>query len=436
MQTNFTNEQLKDKEKKSSEQIIRKCVHCGMCNATCPTYNITGDELDGPRGRIYLIKDMLEKNKPANEKIAKHIDNCLSCYACMTTCPSGVNYMHLIDHGRNHVEKTYKRPFLEKLMRNVLSFILPNPGIFKIMIFLTRIIKPLNFIFPKFIKNSLALIPNNFPKKNLKIKKIYSPENKKVVARVALLTGCVQRVISPEINESTIRLLNRHNVEVVVLPEIKCCGSLNHHLGKKDLAHSSFSKNINLWHEEYLKNGLDAIISNTSGCGTTLKDYGFIFRNNKDLKKKAKKISELSKDITEYIDESLNLKFKEEEEKKYKIAYHSPCSMQHGQKVHDQPIGLIKQTGNKVFDIPDGHVCCGSAGTYNILQQKMAKALLEQKIKNIKKIAPDFISTGNIGCMTQISSGTDIPIVHTIEVIDWFTGGPKPNKLKKIANTI
>ena len=325
---------------------------------------------------------------------------------------------------------------MDRLMRNILSLILPNPVVFKIMIILTRIIKPLHFIFPEFIKNSLSLIPNHFPKKSLKSKKIYSPENKKVIARVALLTGCVQRVISPEINESTIRLLNRHNVEVVVLPEIKCCGSLNHHLGKKDLAHSSFSKNINLWHEEYLKNGLDAIISNTSGCGTTLKDYGFIFRNNKDLKKKAKKISELSKDITEYIDESLNLKFKEEEEKKYKIAYHSPCSMQHGQKVHDQPIGLIKQTGNKVFDIPDGHVCCGSAGTYNILQQKMAKSLLEQKIKNIKKIAPDFISTGNIGCMTQISSGTDIPIVHTIEVIDWFTGGPKPNKLKKIANTI
>ena len=259
MQTSFTDKQLLDKDNKSSESILRKCVHCGMCNATCPTFLVNGNELEGPRGRIYLIKDMLENKKPANEKIAQHIDSCLSCYACMTTCPSGVNYMHLIDHGRNHVEKTYKRPFLEKLMRNVLSFILPNPGIFKIMIFLTRIIKPLNFIFPKFIKNSLALIPNNFPKKNLKIKKIYSPENKKVVARVALLTGCVQRVISPEINESTIRLLNRHNVEVVVLPEIKCCGSLNHHLGKKDLAHSSFSKNINLWHEEYLKNGLDAM---------------------------------------------------------------------------------------------------------------------------------------------------------------------------------
>ena len=246
------------------------------------------------------------------------------------------------------------------------------------------------------------------------------------------MTGCVQRVISPEINEFTIRLLNRHNVEVVVLPEIKCC-DLNHHLGK-DLAHSSFSKKYKPWYDEYLKNGLDAIISNTSGCGTTLKDYGFIFRNDKDLKKKAK-ISELSKDITEYIDESLNLKFKEDEEK-YKIAYHSPCSMQHGQKVHDQPLGLIKQTGNKVFDIPDGHICCGSAGTYNILQQKMAKTLLKQKIENIKKIAPDFISTGNIGCMTQISSGTEIPIVHTVEVIDWFTGGPKPYKLKKIINTI
>ena len=434
MQTNFTNEQLKDKEKKSSEQIIRKCVHCGMCNATCPTYNITGDELDGPRGRIYLIKDMLEKNKPANEKIAKHIDNCLSCYACMTTCPSGVNYMHLIDHGRNHVEKTYKRPFLEKLMRNVLSFILPNPGIFKIMIFLTRIIKPLNFIFPKFIKNSLALIPNNFPKKNLKIKKIYSPENKKVVARVALLTGCVQRVISPEINESTIRLLNRHNVEVVVLPEIKCCGSLNHHLGKKDLAHSSFSKNINLWHEEYLKNGLDAIISNTSGCGTTLKDYGFIFRNNKDLKKKAKKISELTKDISEYLDENVKLNFikNKENNKEYKIAYHSACSMQHGQQVHDVPKNLIKKTGNKVFDIPDGHICCGSAGTYNLLQNEIAKKLLENKILNIEKIKPQFIATGNIGCITQIASSTKIPILHTVELIDWYTGGPKPDILKAI----
>jgi glycolate oxidase iron-sulfur subunit len=431
MQTTFTPDQLKNKNNKSTEEIVRKCVHCGMCNATCPTYQILGDELDGPRGRIYLIKDMLENNKPGNEKIAKHLDRCLSCYACMTTCPSQVNYMHLIDHGRNHLEKTYKRPILERLFRNILSLTLPNPRIFKILSYLVNIIRPLSFIFPAFIKNSMKLMPSKFPKKNLKSQKIYSVKEKKPIARVALLTGCVQRVISPEINESTIRLLNRHSVEVIVMPEINCCGSLDHHLGKEKKAHESFKKNINLWYDEYLNNGLTAIISNTSGCGTTLKDYGFIFRDNKEMKKKAKKISELTKDITEFLDKNIKLNFKQNE-KVYKIAYHSPCSMQHGQKVHQQPIDLIKRTGNEVLNIPEGHLCCGSAGTYNILQQKIAKTLLENKVANINKIQPDFISTGNIGCMTQIASGIQTPIVHTVEVIDWLTGGPKPEKLSNL----
>ena len=432
MRTDFTKKQLFDSSTKSSEKIIRKCVHCGMCNATCPTYGISGDELEGPRGRIYLIKDMLEKNKPANKKIAKHIDSCLSCYSCMTTCPSGVNYMHLIDHGRNHVEATYKRPLLDRLMRNVLSYTLPKPNIFLIFVILTKIIKPFNFLFPSFIKNSLNLMPNKIPLKTIRKKKVYLSKGNKAIARVALLTGCVQRVISPEINESTIRLLNRHNVEVVVLPKIDCCGSLNHHLGKKELAHISFKKNIDLWHEEYLKNGLDAIISNTSGCGTTLKDYGFIFRNDEKFMRKAKKISELTKDITEFLDENLKLYFEADDEKKYKIAYHSACSMQHGQKIHEQPINIIKKTGNTVLKIPDGHICCGSAGTYNILHQKMAKALLRNKVKNILEVSPDFIATGNIGCITQISSGTNIPIVHTVEIIDWFTGGKKKKKLKNL----
>jgi len=431
MQTSFTENQLQDKENKSSEEILRKCVHCGMCNATCPTYGILGDELDGPRGRIYLIKDMLENNKPANEKTSKHIDRCFSCYACMTTCPSGVNYMHLIDHGRNHIEKTYKRPFFDRVIRNILSFTLPNPKVFLILATITKLIKPFSILLPKFLKNSINLMPSKIPSKKLKTQKIYPALGKKTVARVALLIGCVQRVISPEINEATIRLLNRNGVEVVVLPKVDCCGSLNHHLGKQDLARTSFIKNISLWHTEYLENGLDAIISNTSGCGTTLKDYGFIFRNDKKLKTKAKKISELTKDISEYLDKNLNLKFKKNNEK-YKIAYHSPCSMQHGQKVHDQPINLIKKTGNIVLNIPEGHICCGSAGTYNILQQKIASKLLEDKVKNIEKTSPDFISTGNIGCMTQISNGTNIPIVHTVEVIDWLTGGPKPEKLKNL----
>jgi glycolate oxidase iron-sulfur subunit len=257
---------------------------------------------------------------------------------------------------------------------------------------------------------------------------------KKKVARVALLTGCVQKVISPQINEATIRLLNRHGVEVVVSKKINCCGSLNHHLGKQQIAEETFKNNINTWYEEYLKNGLDAIISNTSGCGTTIKDYGFIFRTDKDLKKKAKKISELTKDITEYLDENVKLNFIERTkgEKVYKIAYHSACSMQHGQKIHKEPINLIKKTGNEVLEIPDGHICCGSAGTYNLLQSDIAKKLLKNKISNIEKIKPQIISTGNIGCITQIEQATKIPILHTIEIIDWYTGGPKPEVLRKL----
>ncbi|MDA7606355.1 glycolate oxidase subunit GlcF [Pelagibacteraceae bacterium] len=431
MQTTFSPEQLKHKNNKSTEEIVRKCVHCGMCNATCPTYQILGDELDGPRGRIYLIKDMLENNKPGNEKIAKHLDRCLSCYGCMTTCPSGVNYMHLIDHGKNHLEKTFKRPIIQRIFRSFLSLTLPNPKVFRILSVLLNIVRPLNFIFPEFIKNSMKLMPARLPKKTLKIQKIYSVAKKIPVARVALLTGCVQRVISPEINESTIRLLNRHQVEVIVLPEINCCGSLDHHLGKEKAAHELFKKNINLWYDEYLNNGLTAIISNTSGCGTTLKDYGFIFRDDKEMKKKAKKISELTKDVSEFLDKDIKLDFKKND-KTYKIAYHSPCSMQHGQKVHQQPINLIEKTGNEVINIPEGHLCCGSAGTYNILQQKIAQTLLKNKVENIEKVEPDFISTGNIGCMSQISSGTNIPIVHTVEIIDWLTGGPKPDKLKSL----
>ncbi len=430
MQTNFSEDQLKNKDNKSTEKILRKCVHCGMCNATCPTFNLLGDELDGPRGRIYLIKEMIEKKKTPTKKVVSHIDKCLSCYACMTTCPSGVNYMHLIDHGRNYVEKKYKRPFFEKLFRDFLSKTLPKPKIFKFLIFFAKLGQPFKFLLPKKLKSMLDVAPKKIFKKTLKFQRVYKAERKKPTARVALLIGCVQRVVSPQINESTIRVLTRHGVEVITMPEIECCGSLNHHLGKEELAKETFKKNINSWYDEYLKNGLDAIISNTSGCGTTLKDYGFVFREDKDLKKKAKKISELTKDVTEFLDQNLKLSFKKiKTSKKYNIAYHSACSMQHGQKVHKQPIDLLEKTGNKILNIPDGHICCGSAGTYNILQSDIAEKLLKQKVENINKVKPDFISTGNIGCIMQITNGTDIPILHTVEVIDWYTGGPKPKSL-------
>jgi len=435
METHFSKEQLKNKDNKSSEKILRKCVHCGFCNATCPTYQLLGDELDGPRGRIYLIKDMLENNKPANEKIVKHIDRCLSCYSCMSTCPSGVNYMHLIDHGRNHIEKTYKRSFSDRLIRNFLSSTLSKSFNFRMIMILTQFVKPFRFLFPKQLREMISLMPIRSPKKTLPRMKVYRiQKKKKPIARVALLTGCVQKVISPQINEATIRLLNRHGIEVVVPKGIECCGSLNHHLGKSDLADQTFKNNISIWYNEYLNNGLDAIISNTSGCGTTLKDYGFIFRSDNDFKKKAQKISELTKDIAEYLDEQVKLNFiiKSPNEKKYKIAYHSACSMQHGQKIHNEPINLIKKTGNEVLEISDGHLCCGSAGTYNLLQSDIANKLLKNKIANIEKIKPQFISTGNIGCINQIANGTKIPILHTVEIIDWYTGGPKPEVLRSL----
>jgi len=425
MQTNFTKKQLQDSNISSADGILRKCVHCGFCNATCPTYQIVGDELDGPRGRIYLIKDMLENDKPANEKIAKHIDRCLSCYACMTTCPSGVNYMHLVDHARNHIEKTF-RPFFDRFIRNLLSKILPSPTLFRIAGYSARLFYPFRFLFPKKIKNMMKYMPNSFPVSRQENKEIYSPVGK-TYARVALLTGCVQRVISPQINDATIDILNRHGVEVIVPKKVDCCGSLNHHLGKEELAHKSFINNINSWFKWYEEKNLDAILVTTSGCGTTLKDYGYIFRDHpdKELRRKAKMVSSLAKDVTEYLGKNIKLNYVKKD-KKFTIAYHSACSMQHGQKIHNQPMDLLKKTGNEIVEIPDGHLCCGSAGTYNLLQDEMAAELLKRKVSNIDKVKPDFISTGNIGCMTQISSGTKIPIVHTIEILNWYTGGEKP----------
>ena len=434
MQTNFKKDQLLDPEIENSVKIFRKCVHCGMCNATCPTYQILGDELDGPRGRIYMIKDMLENNKPASEKIVKHIDRCLSCYACVTTCPSGVDYMHLIDHGRNHVERTFKRPIFDRLIRAMLAFVLPKPGLFKFLSKILAFTKPFHFLLPKKLKHMVSYMPKNFLKSEFPNNLVFKP-SKKSISKVALLTGCVQKALSPNINDASINVLLRHGIEVHILKEIKCCGSLTHHLGKEEISHKYFIENINAWFDLYEKQKIDAILVNTSGCGTTIKDYGFIFKNHPDkvFRKKAKLISDIALDITEYLEESIKLDFtRTEHNKRYNIAYHSACSMQHGQKVHKQPIELLKKTGNNILEVPDGHLCCGSAGTYNLMHDEIASELLKRKCENIQKIQPDIIAAGNVGCITQISNGTKIPIVHTIELIDWFTGGKKPSRLKSL----
>jgi glycolate oxidase iron-sulfur subunit len=425
MQTNFTLAQLADPSTCVSEKILRACVHCGFCTATCPTYVLLGDELDSPRGRIYLLKDMLESGRPATSEVVKHIDRCLSCLSCMSTCPSGVHYMHLVDHGRHYIEQTYKRPWFDRLMRRTLGIVLPRPRAFRIAMRTARLGKPLAGILPGRMKAALALLPSSLPPSSPSSRpKIYRCEGRRV-GRVALLTGCAQQVLAPQINEATIRLLTRHGYEVAVAGGSGCCGALNHHLGQDGHGHAR--ANIAAWSREIANGGLDAIVINASGCGTTVKDYGFMFRNDPELAESARIVSALARDITEVMSE-IGLQALANPTGR-RVAYHSACSLQHGQQIREQPKQLLRRAGFAVLDPPEGHLCCGSAGTYNLLQPEIANKLRDRKIANIHSTSPDLIAAGNIGCITQIASGTALPVVHTAELLDWATGGPRPGAL-------
>lgn len=434
MQTNFTAEQLQDSHVAESEKILRKCVHCGFCTATCPTFALLGDELDSPRGRIYLIKDMLENNKPADEKVVKHIDRCLSCLSCMTTCPSGVNYMHLVDHARMHIEKTYKRPLSDRLIRSVLSFVLPHPGRFRLALFGAYFGRPFASVLKSFggsfakMGAMLELAPAKAPTRSTMEGPARFVAGSGVrKGRVAILSGCAQPVLKPSINDATIRLLQRSGYEIVLPEGEGCCGALVHHMGKEGAALESARRNVDAWTRELEGDGLDAILITASGCGTTVKDYGFMLREDKAYAEKAEKVSTLTKDITEFL---IEVELGEPHVKpELTVAYHSACSMQHGQKITHQPKDLLKAAGFVVRDVPDGHLCCGSAGTYNILQPEIAGKLRHRKVVNIENTNPDLIATGNIGCMSQIGLGTDLPIIHTAELLDWIYGGPVPEGL-------
>jgi glycolate oxidase iron-sulfur subunit len=433
MQTNFTSEQLKDPAVAHSEAILRKCVHCGFCTATCPTYLTLGDELDSPRGRIYLIKDMLENDKPADERVVKHIDRCLSCLACMTTCPSGVNYMHLVDHARAHIEKTYQRPWTDRMFRSLLAQILPYPGRFRAAMLAARLVIPFSALAGKItgsrrLMAMLALVPSSLPARqpNTDQPRIFKPLINKS-ARVAILCGCAQRVLSPSINQAAIELLTRNGVEVVQAAGEGCCGALVHHMGREQDALKQAKRNIDAWYREIENDGLDAIIITASGCGTTIKDYGHMLRLDAEYAAKAAKISELALDITEFLS-TLGMP-PITTGRGIRLAYHSACSMQHGQGITKQPRDLLKQAGFVLTEIPEGHICCGSAGTYNIMQPEIADMLKQRKIANIKKTKPDLIATGNIGCITQIGTGTSIPIAHTVEILNWAYGGKRPPQI-------
>ena len=435
MKTEFSLAQLADPDIKEADKILRACVHCGFCTATCPTYVLLGDELDSPRGRIYLIKEMLEKDKPPTADVVKHIDRCLSCLACMTTCPSGVNYMHLVDQARVRIERDYSRPLTERLLRSVLAFVLPRPGLFRISMILARLARPLAALLPtpsvgastpgllRRIKAMLALAPRSLPRPGPAAGTVFAPLGRRR-GRVALLQGCAQQVLAPRINQAAINVLTRHGVEVVLVKDEQCCGALTHHMGQDGDALERARANVTVWQREADGEGLDAILVTASGCGTVVKDYGYLLREDKAFAEPAQRISALTKDITEYL---ARLELVPSTQKgDVTIAYHSACSLQHGQKITQLPKELLSKNGFVVKDVPESHLCCGSAGTYNILQPDIAIRLRDRKVANIAMVEPDMIAAGNIGCMIQIASGTSVPVVHTIELLDWATGGSRP----------
>ncbi len=426
MQTNFSPEQLKDPATQRSNEVLRTCVHCGFCTATCPTYQVLGDELDSPRGRIYLIKDMLENERPADAKTVKHIDRCLSCLACMSTCPSGVHYMHLVDHARAWIEKTYTRPPFERLLRWILAQILPYPTRFRVALLLAKVGRPFAGLMPDArLKAMLEMAPKTIPAVSRNDDPQSFPAETPRKMRVALMTGCAQRALNTDINDATIRFLTRLGCEVVVADGMGCCGALVHHMGREDESHDAAAKNIRAWMAEDRAGGLDAIVINTSGCGTTVKDYGHMLRND-PLAEDAARVSDLAMDISEL---AMKLEMPKGEAKGLKVAYHAACSLQHGQQVKTYPKDLLKKAGFEVVEPRDAHLCCGSAGTYNLMQPEISKELKARKVATLEERAPDVIAAGNIGCMMQIGSGTDVPIVHTVELLDWATGGPKPRAL-------
>ncbi len=429
MQTNFTLAQLADSAVAESEKILRNCVHCGFCTATCPTYTLLGDELDSPRGRIYLIKDMLENDRPASAKVAKHIDRCLSCLSCMTTCPSGVHYMHLVDHARAHIEETFQRPLGERLLRAMLALTLPSPTMFRLSLMGAWLARPFAAFLPGRLKGLVKAAPKSISSPSPVDKPQVFPAEGARRARVALLSGCAQPVLDPQINEATIRLLTRHGVEVVVARGVGCCGSLTLHMGKEKPALTAARANVEAWMREVEGEGLDAIVINASGCGTTVKDYGFMLRDDPVWSEAATKIAALAKDVSEVM---LELGLQEPARRpKARVAYHAACSMQHGQKVVEQPKSLLKAAGFEVAAIGESHLCCGWAGTYNVMQPEISAKLKARKVGNIERSKPDLIAAGNLGCITHIGSGTDIPIVHTVQLLDWATGGPLPKALER-----
>jgi glycolate oxidase iron-sulfur subunit len=437
MQTNFTLEQLADPRIKEADRILRRCVHCGLCTATCSTYVLLGDERDSPRGRIYLIKDMLEGGKPASSVVQHHVDRCLSCLSCMTTCPGGVDYMHLVDIARSHIEDTGSRTLKERLMRDLLATVVPYPARFRQAIRLAALGRPFKGLLRRLgLKELVAMLdlaPRTLPRRSRFVGPGTARPRDQARSRVLMLAGCAQQVLRPEINDATIRLLAKRGVEVVVAPEAGCCGALVHHIGREAVAKQQARNNVLAWSKE-IDRGVDAVVVNASGCGTMVKDYGHLLRDDPQLAPSAQRISALAKDITEFLasyDYGPPVRWSS-----LRVAYHSACSLQHGQRITIEPRALLERAGFTVVEIGEGHICCGSAGTYNILQPELAGELRQRKLDNIERAKADLVAAGNIGCITQLSVPGGLPVVHTIELLDWAYGGPVPRGLEALRDRL
>ncbi len=433
MQTHFAPEQLADPQTRALEKILRSCVHCGFCTATCPTYVVSGDERDSPRGRIYLIKDLLESGRAPTDDDVWPIDHCLSCNACMTTCPSGVEYRRLVDHARVLIETRYQRPLPDRLMRNLLAWLLPSRALFAIGLrlgALARPFAPLIAALPRVgpqLAAMLALAPKRRARLAAEAGATPVASAGTPLRRVALLTGCAQAVLAPHINAATARLLHRAGIAVAPAPGEGCCGSLLHHMGRPARAHAQMRANIDAWTREIDGDGLEAIVVTASGCGATIKDYGALLADDPLYAGKAARVAALARDVTEYV-AGLDLAFAAP--KPLVVAYHAACSLQHGQKIVEPPKALLSRAGFTVREPAESHLCCGSAGTYNILHPETAAALRARKASHLERLKPDVIAAGNIGCLMQIASATAIPVVHIVELLDWASGGPAPAGLE------
>jgi glycolate oxidase iron-sulfur subunit len=423
MQTHFSLAQLADPGTAEANVQLRACVHCGFCTATCPTYLILGDELDSPRGRIYLMKEMLEKELMPPPTTVLHLDRCLTCLSCMTTCPSGVNYMHLVDHARAYIEEKKARPLPQLMLRAMLVRVMTNRALFRLSLFLALLARPFMALLPKTLRAMVAQAPISLPAPGpAALPGVFGAEGEKR-GRMALLSGCVQPLLAPSIDEAVVRLLNRHSIEMVVAKGQACCGAMAHHLGDDTTAKAQARANIEAWEQEMAR-GLDAIVISASGCGTVVKNYGYLFKDDPAWAARAEKVASLCKDITEVM-AGLGLKAPVVQTGQA-VAYHSACSLQHGQKINNQPRELLAQAGFEVREVAESHICCGSAGTYSMLQPELAGRLRERKLANIAATGAPIVAAGNIGCIQHLAQG-GARMVHTAELLDWATGGPRPD---------